>query len=40
MLKGLQQLCYEDRQRELGFFSLEKAKGRPCSTFQCLKGLK
>lgn len=40
MFKGLEQLCSKDRLRDLGLFSLEKAKGRPYSTFQCLKGLK
>lgn len=26
MLKGLQHLCYEDRLREVGFFSVEKRR--------------
>lgn len=32
-------LCYRDRRRELGVFSLEKAPGKSSSTFHHLKKL-
>ncbi|PKU46284.1 pol- hypothetical protein [Limosa lapponica baueri] len=37
-IRGLEHLSYEDRLRELGLFSLEKAQGRPFVAFQYLKG--
>lgn len=37
-IKGLEHLFYGDRLREVRLFSLEKALGRPYSTFQYLKG--
>ncbi|PKU27789.1 hypothetical protein llap_21907 [Limosa lapponica baueri] len=39
MFQGLEHLCCEDRLRELGLFSLEKAPRRRYSPFQYLKGL-
>lgn len=33
MTKGLEQLSYEEKLRELGMFSLEKARG---GTYQCM----
>ena len=38
MIQGMEQLSYEDRLRELGLFSLEKAPGRPDSSLSVSKG--
>ena len=37
IIRGLEQLCSEDRLRQLGFFSLDKATGRPYCSLSVLK---
>jgi len=38
MIQGLEHLSYEERLREMGLFSLEKAAGRTSCEFSVLKG--
>jgi len=38
MMRGMKDLCYEERLRVLGLFSLEKAPGRPYSSLSICEG--
>ena len=38
MIQGMEHFTYEDRLRELGLFSHEKALGRPESSLSVCKG--
>jgi len=40
MIRGMEHLCYEERPRELGLFSVEKGRlwGELIAAFQCLQG--